>query len=338
VTLKVADMFTLMPYENSLVVLEMNGPQLKQVLERGYRNYYYYKYVPGYGGYSYYTTCMLDVNAGGKVLYRDANPTLPDGDDVLAFFLPDGTLVDFTDASTYYEVSTVNYLAAGSCNMNDGGQTLWPLDQILHDTQYYVRDAVIGYVSDQGTVSPAIEGRLVFGDTTPPDVSVYDPTVGEVYLHPELMKVEAGSTDDTAVKTEVVRLDGNVIPNGSTVDLHTLALGEHTITATATDFYGNEGTATATFTVTATIPSLRTSVRRMYEEHVITSKAFRDTLLARLNKAQKAVDRGRVDNAIDHLGTFKKVLRQNSGLTITRAGVTFLTTDANWVIADLQVT
>ena len=47
VTLKVSDMFTLMPYENSLVVLSMNGPQIKAVLERGYRNYYYYKYVPG---------------------------------------------------------------------------------------------------------------------------------------------------------------------------------------------------------------------------------------------------------------------------------------------------
>jgi 2',3'-cyclic-nucleotide 2'-phosphodiesterase (5'-nucleotidase family) len=59
-TLKVSDMFTLMPYENSLVVLRMNGPQLKKVLERGYRNYYYYKYTTDpWGGYSHYTTCML---------------------------------------------------------------------------------------------------------------------------------------------------------------------------------------------------------------------------------------------------------------------------------------
>ena len=36
-----------MPYENSLVVMSMNGPQLKAVLERAYRNYYYYKYVSG---------------------------------------------------------------------------------------------------------------------------------------------------------------------------------------------------------------------------------------------------------------------------------------------------
>ena len=71
VTLKVSDMFTLMPYENSLVVLSMNGPQLKAVLERAYRNYYYYKYVPGYGGYSYYTTCMLATNSVGRIYYRD---------------------------------------------------------------------------------------------------------------------------------------------------------------------------------------------------------------------------------------------------------------------------
>jgi 5'-nucleotidase / UDP-sugar diphosphatase len=41
VTLKVSDMFSLMPYENSLVVLKLNGPQLKELLERAYRNYYY---------------------------------------------------------------------------------------------------------------------------------------------------------------------------------------------------------------------------------------------------------------------------------------------------------
>ena len=47
VTLTVSDMYTLMPYENSLVVMQMNGPQIKTILERAYRNYYYYKYVPG---------------------------------------------------------------------------------------------------------------------------------------------------------------------------------------------------------------------------------------------------------------------------------------------------
>ncbi len=165
VELKVADMFTLMPYENSLVTMQMNGPQLKQVLERGYRNYYYYKYVSGYGGYSYYTTCMLDINDVGQITYRDSHPQLPNGQNVASLVI-NGVPVDFNDASTYYLVSTVNYLAAGSCNFNDGGVSLWPLDQIVHDTQFYVRDAVIHYIQDQEIISPAIEGRLIFQSTT----------------------------------------------------------------------------------------------------------------------------------------------------------------------------
>ncbi len=160
-TLTVADMFTLMPYENSLVTMRMNGPQLKAILERAYRNYYYYKYVPGYGGYSYYTTCMLDINAGGQITYLDTYPNLPDGNNVASLTINSHS-VDFMDATTYYTVSTVNYLAAGSCNFNNGGVTLWPLDQIVNDTQYYVRDAVINYITDQGTIAPQVEGRLQF--------------------------------------------------------------------------------------------------------------------------------------------------------------------------------
>ena len=161
VTLKISDMFGGMPYENSLVTLRMNGPQLKAVLERAYRNYYFYKYVPGFGGYSYYTTCMIDTNSIGRIMYRDMSPTLPNGDNVAALVV-NGHAVDFANASKYYLVSTVNYLAAGSCNFNDNGVSLWPLDQIVNDTQYYVRDAVIDYIKAMGTVSPKVEGRLVF--------------------------------------------------------------------------------------------------------------------------------------------------------------------------------
>ncbi|MCP4167256.1 MAG: hypothetical protein GY759_15410, partial [Chloroflexi bacterium] len=164
VTLTVDDMYTLMPYENSLVVMEMNGPQIKEVLERGYRNYWYYKYVEDYGGYSHYTTCMLDISAGGVITYNDAYPEEPSGNNAVSL-VSDGQSVDFEDSDTYYNVSSVNYLAAGSCNFNNDGETLWPLDQIVADTQFYVRDAVIDYITATGTISPQVEGRLVF--TTP---------------------------------------------------------------------------------------------------------------------------------------------------------------------------
>ena len=167
VALTVQDMYTLMPYENSLLVLSMNGPQLKAVLERGYRNYWYYKYTPDFGGYSHYTTCMLTTDAGNVITYDEktvATPgdTPPDGDNVVSLTL-NGVPVDFTDATTYYNVSTVNYLAAGSCNFNNAGVTIWPLDQIVADTQFYVRDSVIDYLLAQtAPIAPAIEGRLVF--------------------------------------------------------------------------------------------------------------------------------------------------------------------------------
>jgi hypothetical protein len=75
----------------------------------------------------------------------------------------EGVPVDLTDDVTTYLVSTVNYVAAGSCNFNNDGETIWPLGQIVHDTQLYVRDSVINYVDAQpGPIAPAVEGRLVF--------------------------------------------------------------------------------------------------------------------------------------------------------------------------------
>ena len=104
---------------------------------------------------------MLDVSAEASISYRDTYPVLPSGHNVISLEVG-GVPVDFTDAATFYHVATVNYLAAGSCNFNDNGQTLWPLDQIVHDTQYYVRDSVINYITAQGLISPTIEGRLTF--------------------------------------------------------------------------------------------------------------------------------------------------------------------------------
>jgi len=93
---------------------------------------------------------MLDTNAIGKITYNDRYPAAYDPAKQYVVSLEiDGTPVDFADADTYYRVSSVNYLAAGACNFTEGGQSLWPLDQIGADTQYYVRDAVIEYVQAQ---------------------------------------------------------------------------------------------------------------------------------------------------------------------------------------------
>jgi hypothetical protein len=333
VTLKISDMFGGMPYENSLVTLNMNGPQLKAVLERAYRNYYYYKYVPGYGGYSYYTTCMLDTNFGNQIQYKDMSPSLPNGNNVMALKIG-GTAVDFTDASTYYKVSTVNYLAAGSCNFNDAGVSLWPLNQIVNDTQFYVRDAVINYIKAMGTVSPAIEGRLLFADVTPPVVSISSPTT-MAYLHSATVNLTWTATDvPSGIASVVAKLDGTAT-TATSVELHTLALGSHEYTVTATDFYGNQTTASATFTIKATVDSLSASVRHFYDTGQITSASVRDSLLSKLAAIKASIAAGKTSVARSQINAFISLVRAQTGKSIKPAAAAVLIADARYLIAHL---
>jgi hypothetical protein len=105
---------------------------------------------------------MLATDEGNVIEYQGDLSTEPDGNNVASLTI-DGVPVDFADAGTYYNVSTVNYLAAGSCNFNNAGETIWPLNQIVADTQYYVRDSVIDYMLGQvGPIHPMVEGRLIF--------------------------------------------------------------------------------------------------------------------------------------------------------------------------------
>lgn len=173
-TLTVGDMFTLMPYENSLVVISMNGPQIKRVLERSYWNYW-----QKMQGERIYTTCFLDISEGGVITYTTA---VPEEDDNVVALTINGVPVDFNDADTYYNVSTVNYLAAGACGYKDDDVSIWPLDQIVADTQYYVRDSVIDYIKANTPISPQVEGRIVFTELV--EFKIYLPLVFKSYTAP----------------------------------------------------------------------------------------------------------------------------------------------------------
>ena len=338
-TLKVSDMFSLMPYENSLVVMEMNGPQLKAVLERAYRNYYYYKYVPGYGGYSYYTTCMIDVNSVGKITYNDIHDAPYDASKSYVVSLEiNGQEVDLADASTYYRVSTVNYLAAGSCNFNDGGVSLWPLGQITNDTQYYVRDAVINYVTAMGTVSPAIEGRLNFiYDVDPPVITINSPQA-TIYMPPGSLTLDFSAVDvgPAGLRRVWADLDGVPVANGQVTNLYTLAAGDHTLTVYAIDKAYNQASQSVTFTVTATLESLVDSVNYFYTEGKIDNAGIFNSLIQKLQGAQAALNKGKTNAAINKLQAFINEVQAQSGKHIAADAAAVLIADAQWVIAHLN--
>lgn len=339
VTLKISDMFTAMPYENSLVVISMNGPQLKAVLERAYRNYYYYKYVSGYGGYSYYTTCMLVTDFGNQITYNDLNPALPNGNNVVSLKIG-GNLIDFNDASTYYNVSTVNYLAAGSCNFNDSGVTLWPLNQIVADTQYYVRDAVIDYVTHMGTVSPAIEGRLSFiTDTTPPVITITFPTAS-TYINSGSLILNFGATDDiSGIRSITATIDGVAVTNGQVVNLWRYGAGPHTLTVTAEDMAYNISTQSVTFTVSSTFQSLMSVVKSMWFNKQITSWTTYQSFLKKLQEVyalnswnKEAYRLGK----ISILNSFITMVTAAEGHTINTTYGHVLVQDAMWMIQQLK--
>jgi hypothetical protein len=244
--------------------------------------------------------------------------------------------IDFTDASTYYRVSTVNYLAAGSCNFNNSGATLWPLNQIVADTQYYVRDAVIDYVDYMDTVSPAIEGRLNFiTDTTGPAITINSPIASD-YLHPTSLTIDFAVTDDAAgVKTSEALLDGAVVANGQVIDLYTLALGKHTFTVAAVDKAGNASSQSIEFNLIATIDSLKTSVQRFYQDGSIKNKGLYLSLMEELKAASKS-SKPQVTSAI--LNAFIQHVKANSGRQIKTQAANLLIADARWVIVHLPDT
>ena len=340
--LKVSDMFTLMPYENSLVVMKMNGPQIKAVLERAYRNYYYYKYVPGYGGYSHYTTCMIDINAGGKITYNDLYPAMYDPNKSYVVSLEfDGTEVDFTDADTYYNVSTVNYLAAGSCNFNNSGVTLWPLNQIVADTQNYVRDSVIHYIQAQtGPISPAIEGRLNFiYDVTGPVITINSPEA-KTYWRWNGLTLDWTVTDVPAGVAKVwADLDGTSVTNGQVIDLYTLALGSHTLTVNALDKAGNSSSAAVTFTLEADLQSLMKAVDYFYANGKIDNGGVYNALMAKLQAIQASVDRkGKQNSATNVLEAFINQVSAQSGQHIDPAAAAVLIADAQWILTHPPIT
>jgi 5'-nucleotidase / UDP-sugar diphosphatase len=339
-TLKISDMFGGMPYENSLVVMKMNGPQLKAVLERAYRNYYYYKYVPGYGGYSYYTTCMIDTNKVGKITYNDLYPAAydPNVNHVVSLNV-NGSDVDFDDAGTYYNVSTVNYLAAGSCNFNNNGVSLWPLNQITHDTQYYVRDAVIDYITAMGTVSPAIEGRLNFiYDLTPPTITIDSPLDNATFLHSEKITLAFSAADVGAagVKKVWAKLDDKDVADGQIVDLLSLALGKHTLTVWAEDKAGNQSSQSVSFGINATVESLISTVSQLQKQGGIKSRIVAANLLFQLRYAKAYAARDWTKLAVLYLRVFTAQAKTLSRFLITEHARQLLIDDAAWAIDGLQ--
>lgn len=126
------EIFAVLPFNNTLVTMELTGTQVEQVLEEG--------------AASRYGTVQV---SGLTWAYDDAAPF---GDRVTSVTLPDGTPLD--PAATY-RVATNNFMAGGGdqfTTLTEGTNTV--------DTQTNLVDTVVNYLGDYSPVDPQVEGRL----------------------------------------------------------------------------------------------------------------------------------------------------------------------------------
>jgi hypothetical protein len=131
----------------------------------------------------------------------------------------------------------------------------------------------------------------------------------------------------SGVKSVVADLDGMPVVSGQMIDLYTLALGDHTLTVVAADYYGNISTQSVTFQIGTSLNSLMSGVTRLYQEGKIDNKGIYNSFMVKLNQAQKASG---MRNA---LNAFINEVRAQSGKHIDAIYANALIEDALYLIA-----
>lgn len=130
------DIYTVLPFDNTLVMVEMLGRDLLSALEHSVR-----AYPEQNGGF-------LQMS-GLEIMF---DPSREPGTRVIDVMIGDeGLNLDKT-----YTVATNDFIAAGG-----DGYTMFQSASILVETGEMLRDAVAGYVAEQGSIAPEVEGRIV---------------------------------------------------------------------------------------------------------------------------------------------------------------------------------
>ena len=125
-------------------------------------------------------------------------------------------------------------------------------------------------------------------------------------------------------------LDGAAGANAQRIQLLTLPLGAHTFVASAADTAGNTALRSVTFHIVATIQSL-TAIVNAYGAQGKIDPATTKSLLAKLNDAQVALNRGRKTDVRHKLSDFIGVCNRR----VTADVASRLIADAQYVLGTL---
>ncbi|MBW3638471.1 MAG: bifunctional metallophosphatase/5'-nucleotidase [Actinobacteria bacterium] len=129
------EVYAVLPFNNTLVTMDLTGAQVRQVLEEGAASRFGVVQVSG-------LSWSFDADA-------------PFGSRVTSVILPDGSPID--PAATY-RIATNNFMAAGGdqfTTLTKGSNTV--------DTGINLVDTVVRYLAANSPVDPQVEGRLTIG-------------------------------------------------------------------------------------------------------------------------------------------------------------------------------
>ncbi|MEG0772741.1 5'-nucleotidase C-terminal domain-containing protein [Clostridium sp.] len=140
--LTMGDMYTVFPFDNTLVTMELTGADLKKNLEHGINP------DNGVGWIQYY---------GIKVFYDETKPV---GEKISSIRLMDGTKIE---ADKYYTVVTNDFMATNGDGYNFTGA------KNLVDTNIVMRDAMVTELKKVKSVSFERQDLLVKGEDTTVD-------------------------------------------------------------------------------------------------------------------------------------------------------------------------
>lgn len=119
----VGDLYELMPFENKLVVVRMNGAELHELLHE------------------------IVIVGGEPISGVRLRASGERAEDVIVGYRP-------IQSDRMYTLATTDYLLRGGGNF----PTLWKQDDVI-STDLTIREALINYVSDRSEIEPVVDGR-----------------------------------------------------------------------------------------------------------------------------------------------------------------------------------
>lgn len=314
-------MYSVLPFGNSVVVGDMTGAKIMEVLDQS-------------------ATLFKGALQPAGLRYKFTQSPTPYAFDVCLVNRTSG-VCEPLDLSATYRVGTLDFLFGGGDNFlgfrSMTNVAFWgDMLDLFNAWATANHDLSNPYLGPNG--DGTLDGRILLsasGDVVPPVVTVSSPDSTTYTRSTPIVVRFTASDTGTGVRELEATLDGAAVSNGVALDMYALAVGPHTLRVSAIDGAGNTTTVTVAFVLGVTVDSLVGTTQQLYSLGQINPQGVLTSLLAKLNSAKMLIAQGDAAGAKVVLQSFINAVSALSGKRISASAATLLIGDANWLMAQL---